>query len=138
MVVTASEAVRNARARERLAARHVELREVLDHWAGELATAADRGGSAGPVRNLLRAFLIDEVLPHARAEERTLYRAVRRDPGVGLLVQALVGEHRLLASMAVRLGEQPRPGGRRGAGRGDQRPVRQSRRQGGIPPAAGA
>jgi len=33
------------------------------------------------VRTLLRAFLADEALPHSRAEERTLYRAVRRDPG---------------------------------------------------------
>lgn len=90
-------------------ARHAELREVVDHWAGMLVTAADGCGSARPVRNLLRAFLIDEVLPHARAEERTLYRAVSRDPAVGPLVRALIAEHRLLASMADGLGEQARP-----------------------------
>jgi hypothetical protein len=108
-MITADKTVRTAQARERLVAGHAELREVVDHWAGMLVTAADGGGPARPVRNLLRAFLIDEVLPHARAEERTLYRAVSRDPGVGLLVQALVSEHRLLASMAARLGEPARP-----------------------------
>ena len=63
---------RAARAREALVARHAELREVLDYWAGMLVTAADSGGLVRAVRNLLRAFLADEVLPQTRAEERTL------------------------------------------------------------------
>lgn len=90
-------------------ARHAELRQVLDHWAVVLAAAADSGGPVRPVRNLLRAFLADEVLPHARAEERTLYRAVRRDPGTGLLVRALTGEHRDLAARTATLGEPASP-----------------------------
>jgi hypothetical protein len=49
------------------------------------------------------------VLPHARAEERTLYRAARRDPGASLLVQALISEHRDLASRAATLGEPAQP-----------------------------
>ena len=109
MTVTPDKTARAARAGEALMARHAELREVLDHWAGVLAAAADAGGPVRPVRNLLRAFLADEVLPHARAEERTLYRAARRDPDAGLLVRALTGEHRELASMAGRLGEPARP-----------------------------
>ena len=108
-MVTADKTVRAGRARERLVARHAELREVLGHWAGVLAAAADSGGPVRPVRNLLQAFLADEVLPHARAEERTLYRAARRDPDASPLVKALISEHRLLASMAGRLGEPARP-----------------------------
>ena len=79
---------------EALLARHAELQGVLEHWAGVLAATAISSGPVRPARNLLRAFLADEVLPHARAEERTLYRAARRDPGASLLVQALIGEHR--------------------------------------------
>lgn len=94
MTVTPDKTARAARAGEALIARHAELREVLDHWAGVLAAAADTGGPARPARNLLRAFLAGEVLPHARAEQRTLYRAARRDPDASLLVQALTGEHR--------------------------------------------
>ena len=86
-------------------ARHAELREVLDHWAGALAAAADSGRPARPVRNLLHAFLAGEVLPHARAEERTVYRAARRDPDTSLLVQALISERRDLAARAAALGE---------------------------------
>lgn len=104
----ADKTVRTSRAQERLVARHDEIREVLDHWAGVLA-AADGGFPVRRVHSLLRAFLVDEVLPHARAEERTLYRAARRDPAASLLVQALIGEHQVLASMADRLGEPAQP-----------------------------
>lgn len=89
--------------------RHAELQEVLDQWAGVLAAAADSGGPVRPARNLLRAFLDDEVLPHVRAEERTLYRAARRDPGTSLLVQALISEHRDLAARAAALREPASP-----------------------------
>jgi len=74
-----------------------------------LAATAASSGPVRPARNLLRAFLADEVLPHARAEERTLYRAARRDPGASLLVQALISEHRDLASRAATLGEPAQP-----------------------------
>jgi hypothetical protein len=107
-MATADKTVRTARAREGLAARHAEMREVLDHWAGVLGATADGGIPVRPVRSLLRAFLVDEVLPHARAEERTLYRAARRDPDASLLLQVLIGEHRMLASMAGGLGELAR------------------------------
>lgn len=109
MNVTPDKAARAARAREELTARHAELQAVLDHWAGALDEAARSGGPVRAVRNLLHAFLADEALPHARAEERTLYRAARRDPGTSLLVQALASEHRDLAARAVTLGEPASP-----------------------------
>ncbi|HXT89704.1 MAG TPA: hemerythrin domain-containing protein [Trebonia sp.] len=96
-------------AREAFAARHAELQEVLDHWTRVLTTAAHGGGPVQPVRNLLRFFLMDEVLPHARAEERTLYRAARRDPGNAPLLQALLSDHESLKSMTARLNEPARP-----------------------------
>ena len=109
MTVTPDKTARAARAGQALVARHAELQGVLDHWAGVLAAAADSGSPVRPVRNLLCAFLTDDVLPHARAEERTLYRAARRDPDVSLLVQALISEHQVLASMTGRLGEPAPP-----------------------------
>jgi Hemerythrin HHE cation binding domain len=109
MTVTPDKTARAARAGQALMARHAELQRVLDHWAGVLAAGADSGSPVRRVRNLLRAFLIDDVLPHARAEERTLYRAARHDPDTSLLVQALISEHRDLASMTGRLGEPAPP-----------------------------
>jgi Hemerythrin HHE cation binding domain len=109
MTVTPDRTARAARAGQALMARHAELQEVLDQWAGVLAAAADSGGPVRPARNLLRAFLDNEVLPHVRAEERTLYRAARRDPGTSLLVQALISEHRDLAARAAALREPGSP-----------------------------
>jgi len=94
---------------EALMLRHAELQQVLDKWADVLATAADRGDPVRPAKTLLRVFVTGEILPHARAEERTLYRAGRRDPHAALLVQALIGEHRALASRAERLAAQMQP-----------------------------
>lgn len=98
-----------ASAGARLVACHAELQQVLDQWAEVLAAAAARGAPVRPAKTLLRVFLVDEVLPHARAEERTLYRAAQRDPDAALLVPVLVGEHRDLASLAERLEAQARP-----------------------------
>jgi iron-sulfur cluster repair protein YtfE (RIC family) len=98
-----------ARAAPAIVARHAELQQVLDEWAGVLAAEAARGGQVRRAGNLLRAFLADEVLPHTRAEERALYPAGKRDPRTGLLVQALVSEHRALASRAERLATQTEP-----------------------------
>jgi Hemerythrin HHE cation binding domain len=109
VTVTPGKTARAARAVEALLARHAELQGVLEHWAGVLAAAAAGGGPVRPVRNLLCAFLADEVLPHARAEERTLYRAVCRDLDASLLVRALISEHRDLASRAATLGEPTQP-----------------------------
>lgn len=109
MTVTPGKTASTAHAGEALIAHHAELQDVLDHWTAALAAAADDGNPIRPVRNLLRAFLADEVLPHAVAEERTLYRAARRDPCASRLVPELVSEHRALAAMTSRLGEPARP-----------------------------
>jgi Hemerythrin HHE cation binding domain len=110
MSVTSRRAARDtARAEPGIVARHAELQQALDEWVGVLAAAAASGGPVRPARNLLRAFLADEVLPHTRAEERTLYPAGKHDPRTGLLAQALVSEHRALASRAERLAALTQP-----------------------------
>ncbi len=109
MTVMAGKTASAAHAGEALIAYHAELQDVLDHWTAALAAAAGEASPVRPVRNLLRAFLTGEVLPHTVAEERTLYRAARRYPGAGRLVPELISEHRALAAMTSRLGEPARP-----------------------------
>lgn len=99
-VTSQAQAGVTARAAAAFAARHAELQQVLEYWTAVLSAAAEGGEPIRPARNLLQAFLDDELLPHIRAEERTLYPAARRDPRAGPLVQALVAEHRVLASRA--------------------------------------
>jgi len=74
VTVTPDKTARAARAVEALLARHAELQGVLEHWAGVLAATAVSSGPVRPARNLLRAFLADEVLPHPRRGARSTGR----------------------------------------------------------------
>lgn len=95
------------------------VRAILDHHAQlarELETRtravldAVRGGDAtDPAARDLVAFLDGELLPHAAAEERTLYAAGRELPEGRLLVQAMTAEHRVLAERIGALREQQEP-----------------------------
>ena len=82
MTVTADKAARTARAAEALMARHADLREVLDRWAGVLAAAADRGGPVRPARNLLRASSLTKCcrMPGPRSARFTGQHGVTRTP----------------------------------------------------------
>jgi hypothetical protein len=51
----------------------------------------------------LREYLSGEILPHAQAEERTLYPAAATQARGSQLVGALTAEHRELAYLAGRL-----------------------------------
>lgn len=95
----------DAAAAAAIRAHHLELEAGLRH-RGEALREAVRlegdqalGGHAAASRDELLAYLRTELLPHAAAEERTLYRAAARGPAA-LLVQAMVEEHgRLLAEV---------------------------------------
>lgn len=104
MTITSHDSVMStADAQSAIMNRHSELRQLLSEWAGTLVSAVAHGAPIGRTASLLRAVLEDEVLPHARAEERTLYRAAARRPQTALLVQALISEHRAIAGHAARL-----------------------------------
>jgi hypothetical protein len=76
---------------------HAELHEGLRQRVTAVSEAA-RSGSADTVeRDAVVAFVDAEILPHANAEEETLYRAADSGPAV-LLVQAMRAEHRDLAT----------------------------------------
>ena len=93
MTVTYQQAAGDpAEAQSAVLAHHAELQRVLDEWAGALVAATASDAPADRPRRLLRAFLADEVLQHAEAEERTLRRGdqvcARRSDGEGELPAA--------------------------------------------------
>jgi iron-sulfur cluster repair protein YtfE (RIC family) len=65
--------------------------------AGSLATLVERLMTAGPswepVRDELVAWCRDELVPHAQAEEKTLYPAAAGFDRARLLVDAMIAEH---------------------------------------------
>ncbi len=82
---------------------HAVLRRGLERRAVALCEAAEHGS---PFQGQLRSFqeyLAGEILPHAQAEERTLYPAAVTHARGSELVSSLVAEHRELARLAGRL-----------------------------------
>lgn len=55
----------------------------------------------------LLAFLRQELIPHARAEEQTLYPAAAARPEGAALVEGMLGEHRAIIELVGELSEAP-------------------------------
>jgi hypothetical protein len=82
---------------------HALLRRGLERRAGTLCEAVDSGVPFEWQMTILRDYLADEILPHAEAEERTLYQAAVTQACGSDLVRALTAEHHALAYLAGRL-----------------------------------
>jgi hypothetical protein len=82
---------------------HAVLRRGLERRAGALCEAAENGAPFERQLRSLREYLAGEILPHARAEERTLYPAAATQARGSELVRTLTAEHRDLADLAGRL-----------------------------------
>ena len=92
--------------------RHAVLRRGVERRAGTVCDAAASGIPCQRQVAILRGYLDEEILTHAGAEERTLYRAAATQARAGELVRALIHEHRELAYLAGLFGPAsttPRP-----------------------------
>jgi hemerythrin HHE cation binding domain-containing protein len=85
---------------------HAVLRRGVERRAGALCEAAENGVPFQRQLATLRVYLEEEVLPHAKAEERTLYPAAATQARGSDLIRALTAEHHALVYLAGRL----RPG----------------------------
>jgi len=85
---------------------HAVLRRGLERRSGALCEAVESGVPFEPLMMTLREYMADQILPHAKAEERTVYRAAAAQARGSDLVGALTAEHHALAYLAGRL----RPG----------------------------
>ncbi|TDQ53138.1 DUF2249 domain-containing protein [Actinorugispora endophytica] len=79
-------------------------RTVADHTL-TIQDSIDRLLSPLARRDQLLDFATGEVLPHALAEEGTLYRTAEELPGLRLLVRAMRAEHTVLHDLVDRLEE---------------------------------
>jgi hypothetical protein len=83
---------------------HAILRRGLERRAGTVCAAVENGVPHEQPLATLREYLEREILPHAEAEERTLYRAAVTQARGSDLVRTLTAEHHALAYLAGRLG----------------------------------
>ena len=82
---------------------HAVLRRGLERRTGTLCEAVERGVPFGRPLTALREYIASEIMPHANAEERTLYRAAATQARGSEMVSALIAEHHALTYLAGRL-----------------------------------
>ena len=99
--VTIASSEADARAAEAVENHHAQMAGTLALKAGSLAALArsGRADELAALRDDLVAWGRDELLPHARAEEQSIYRAAaERDEG-RLLVEAMLAEHVVIGGL---------------------------------------
>ncbi|MGW2745555.1 DUF2249 domain-containing protein [Streptomyces sp. NPDC001450] len=110
--VTLASAPEDATALAAAEEHHARLAGELAGRVAMLLTAAERDADAAErIRAGLVAFCERELLPHAAAEESTLYPAARHLPDSRLLVESLIAEHSCLMALVDALRAAPTPFG---------------------------
>ncbi|TMR90692.1 DUF2249 domain-containing protein [Nonomuraea basaltis] len=94
----------------RIRAHHDHLGRTMSDHAVTIARSIDRLTSPAARQAVLAAFCADEVLPHAAAEEETLYAAAADFLATELLVRAMRDEHDSLRVLAADLATATTPG----------------------------
>jgi iron-sulfur cluster repair protein YtfE (RIC family) len=89
------------RAAEAVVRHHAQLAETLGTYTAHLLDAADRGDGqrVREVREDLVKWLHADLLPHAHAEEGTLYREAAARPEGTLLVDGMLNEHQAITAL---------------------------------------
>lgn len=101
----------DARAAQAVEQHHAEMAGALALKAESLAAVARAGRPADveEVRLDLVRWCRDELVPHALAEESTMYRAAGEMPRARLLVEAMLVEHQRIIGLVDELGTTTEP-----------------------------
>ncbi|GAB6876566.1 DUF2249 domain-containing protein [Thermaerobacter litoralis] len=94
---------RNEQVAARIRAHHDAMARELDRRLDVLVGAVRRGEPYRPALDDLVRYVHAEILPHAAAEEETLYAAAARRPAGGALVKGLTAEHGTIQEALRRL-----------------------------------
>jgi uncharacterized protein (DUF2249 family)/iron-sulfur cluster repair protein YtfE (RIC family) len=105
VVVASSES--DSAAVDAVVGHHAELAGALAVRVQSLVDAAEQGDAArtARTRDALVGWCETELLPHARAEEQTMYPAAHAEPAGRLLVDAMLGEHEVIGDLVAELRE---------------------------------
>jgi Hemerythrin HHE cation binding domain len=89
-------------------AHHDQLAQRLRALTADLVAAAQRRSFAAE-QTALHNWYRTELLPHADAEERALYRPAKDMDATRLLVRSMIDEHRALAGLVAEFAEPGEP-----------------------------
>ena len=98
----------DAEAVEHIRDHHAAMQGSAVALAGRLRAAAS-AEDAWAARDALARWARQELVPHALAEERTLYAAAGGVADLRLLVEAMIGEHAALGAQVLALEESRSP-----------------------------
>ena len=104
VVVASSE--RDAAAVEAVKQHHAEMAGSLAALAGRIATASTDAAALEARTELVR-WAERDLVPHARAEEQSMYPLAHQDSRARLLVEAMLAEHELIVGLVERLRSAP-------------------------------
>ncbi|MHB8294570.1 MAG: DUF2249 domain-containing protein [Acidimicrobiales bacterium] len=107
MTITETEAI------EAMLAHHRSLEDQVARRVGALRAAVDGAGPHEATVAELVTYLAEEVLPHATAEEHSIYEAASGLPDVASTVTEMIAEHKELASSIEGLAASESPAGAR-------------------------
>lgn len=107
VVVASSES--DHRAVEAIRAHHAELAGALAVRVGAVDAAARRGSDVAEARSELVRWARAELLPHAAAEEGSVYAAAGALTEGRLLVEALVADHVVITALVDALAKSREP-----------------------------
>jgi len=101
----------DARAAAAVEHHHAEMAGTLTVRVTALLDAASRGDTeaAAEARAELVRWLRSELVPHALAEEASLYVPARRHPEGRLLVEGMLAEHRTIVGLVEALEQEGDP-----------------------------
>jgi hypothetical protein len=107
----ADRAAADRRAAEAVVGHHAELAAALAGQVTALVEAASIGSSrrTWQQRDQLVAWLHADLLPHAAAEEKTLYPAAAVQPNGRLLVDGMLAEHQAITALVAELAAATTP-----------------------------
>lgn len=97
MAITQTEAL------DAMVRHHRNLEDQLELRIATLADAVDNGIAHDPAVAALVAYLAEEVIPHAMAEEHTIYSIAGVRSDLADTVNEMIGEHRVLTAAAESL-----------------------------------
>ena len=103
IVVASTEA--DLRAVEAIREHHAAMAAALGARVSAVQQAARSGQDVTAARDAVVAWSRDELLPHAAAEEQTVYAAAAERPEGRLLIEALVADHRVIAGLVDRVAD---------------------------------
>jgi len=101
--------ITDADAFEAMLAHHRSLEDQVARRVATLRVAVDRNNPYEPAVAELVAFLAEEVLPHATAEEHSIYQAAGGFPDLVGTVAEMIAEHRQLVASVEALATSPSP-----------------------------